>query len=72
MGCRAARDRPSDRAPRDGVIGGGLAAAAYPLPGLRVPGVSSPACQPVGTVSSTTPAAATGEVPLVLAGKIST
>jgi len=59
--------------PRDGVIGSDLAAAAYPLPGLRVPGVPSPANQPpVGTVSSTTPAATTGAVPLVLAGKIST
>ncbi len=56
-------------------MGGDLSAAAHPvsrLPGLRVPGVASPAGQPVGTVSSTTPTATTGAVPLVLAGKIST
>ena len=56
-------------------MGGDLSAAAHPvsrLPGLRVPDVPSPDCQPVGTLSSTTPAATTGAVPLVLAGKIST
>ena len=61
--------------PRDGVMGGDLSAAAHPLsslPGLRVPDQPSPAVQPVGTLSSTTPAATTGAVPLVLAGKIST
>ena len=64
-----------DRVPRSGVMGGDLSAAAHPvsrLPGLRVPDLPSPDCQPVGTLSSTTPAATTGEVPLVLAGKIST
>jgi hypothetical protein len=49
-------------------MGGDHSAAAHPLPGLRVPGVPSPLCQPVGTESSTTPAAVTGAVPLVLAG----
>ena len=56
-------------------MGGDLSAAAHPvsrLPGLRVPDLPSPDCQPVGTLSSTTPAATTGDVPLVLAGKIST